>query len=101
MILDFIEGSAVLLNIGTGPAVNVSYVFTPLDEGNIRRIDGYIPFVPPKVICSIPVSRTSLVNSDYTCSIEYESLSQTHYSTRMTIRNLVLTPPLRFEMARK
>jgi hypothetical protein len=101
MILDFIEGSAVLLNIGTGPAVNVSYVFTSLDEANIRRLDGYIPFVPPKVICSIPVSRTSLVNSDYTCLIEYESLSQAHYSTMMTIRNLVLTPPFTFDTLQK
>jgi hypothetical protein len=101
MILDFIEGSAVLLNIGTGPAVNISYVFTSLDEANIRRLDGYIPFVPPKVICSIPVSRVSLVDSDYTCLIEYESLSQAHYSTRMTIRNLVLTPPFTFDTVRK
>jgi hypothetical protein len=101
MILDFIAGSAVLINIGTGPAVNISYIFTPLDEGNIMQPDGYVPFLPAQASASIPVSRTSLVNSNYSCVILYESLSQTHYSTTVTIRSLVLTPPLRFEMARK
>jgi hypothetical protein len=101
MILDFIAGSAVLINIGTGPAVNISYVFTPLDEGNIMQPDGYVPFLPAHASASIPVSRVSLVNSNYSCVILYESLSQTHYSTTVTIRSLVLTPPLRFETARK
>jgi len=101
MVFDFIAGSAVLMNIGTGPAVNISYVFTPLDEGNIMQTDGYVPFLPAHASASIPVSRTSLVNSNYSCVILYESLSQTHYSTTVTIRNLVLTPPLRFETARK
>jgi hypothetical protein len=101
MVLDFIAGSAVLINIGTGPAVNISYIFTPLDEGNIMQPDGYVPFLPSHASASIPVSRTSLENSNYSCVILYESLSQTHYSTTVTIRSLVLTPPLRFETAEK
>jgi hypothetical protein len=101
MILDFIVGSAVLVNIGTGPAVNISYMFTALDEGNIMQPDGYVPFLSPHRFASIPVSRTSLVNSNYSCVIQYESLSQTQYSTTVTIRNLVLTPPIKFDTARK
>ena len=50
MILDFIAGSAVLINIGTGPAVNISYVFTPLDEGNIMQIMRCADF-PSAFVC--------------------------------------------------
>jgi hypothetical protein len=101
MILDFIAGSAVLLNIGTGPAVNISYMFIALDEGNIMQPDGYVPFLSARAFASIPVSRASLANSNYSCAIQYESLSQTQYSTTVTIRNLVLTPPIRFDTTRK
>jgi hypothetical protein len=96
MILDFDTGDAVLKNIGNGPAVNISYVLTPKDIGGGPRLDGYVAFVPNGARCTVPISRNILVNRHYDCVIQYESLSQTRYATRLTIGRLVLTPPFKF-----
>jgi hypothetical protein len=98
MILDFLEGDAMFKNIGNGAALNISYVLTPLDSGRSSP-DGYISFLPDGVRCSVPISRNILVNRNYDCVIQYESVSQTRYETKLTIRNLVLTPPFRFRKA--
>ena len=99
MILDFIGGDAVLINIGNGPAVNISYTLTPLDFDQLAALTGYVSFVPRGVKCSVPISRNTLVARHYDCVIQYESLSQTPYASKLTIRNLVLTPPFGFGKA--
>lgn len=97
MILNFVEGDAVLHNIGNGPAVNIGYVLT--SEGH-PRLDGYVPFIPPAARASIPVARNSLQGRKYECSIQYDSLSFTRYETRVVVQNVVLTPPFRFGKAK-
>jgi len=98
MILDFIAGDAVLINIGNGPAVNISYTLTPMDNAKSRP-DGYVSSIPPRVRCSVAVSRGILQGHRYDCRILYGSLSQTRYETRLTVNNLVLTPPFHFGKA--
>jgi len=97
MILDFDYGDAMPKNIGNGPAVNISYALMPLDHRNIVRPDGYVSFVPSSTRCCVPISRNTLANHDFDCVIQYESLSQTRYTSRLTVRNLVLTHPFQFE----
>jgi len=101
MILDFDGGDAVLYNIGTGPAVNISYVLTLLGVERPRRIEGYVSFIPNGVRCTVPISRNNMVGRHYDCLLQYESLSQTCYATRLAIQNLVLTPPFRFDKVGK
>jgi hypothetical protein len=92
MILDFDDGDAMFKNIGNGPAVNISYALLPLDAGRAVPA-GYVSFLPNGARCTVPISRNTLVGRHYNCVIKYESLSQTRYETRLTIRSLVLTPP--------
>lgn len=96
LVLDFNERSVMLLNIGTGPAVNIEYRFTPRDNAQSRP-DGYVSFIGPSVRAAIPVPRGILQGQEYECSLQYDSLSHTRYETKIVINDLVLTPPFRFD----
>lgn len=97
MNVDFYQGDAMLMNIGTGPAVNVSYVLTQLDRENRLHPEGYVSFLPTGLRCNVPISRNTLRGRNFQCVIRYESLSQTRYETKLAIRDLVLTPPFHFD----
>lgn len=99
MILNFISGDAVLLNIGNGPAVNVSYVLRPLGDARSTP-QGYVSSIPPSARASVPVPRGILAGHRYDCSIRYESLTGTKYETKLSLHNLVLTPPFEFSRTR-
>jgi hypothetical protein len=45
----------------------------------------------------VPLSRNILRGRHYECLIKYESLSQTRYTSKLMIRDLVLTQPFHFE----
>jgi hypothetical protein len=96
LVLDFDQGSVMLMNIGTGPAVNIEYRFTPLDDAQSRP-NGYVSFMGPGVRAAVPVPRGILRGQEYKCSLQYDSLSHTRYETRIVINDLVLTPPFRFD----
>ena len=95
MVLAFHEGDALLTNIGNGPAVNIEYVFTAQGDPP-RKLDGYVSSIPPGARVSIPVARNTLQGRQFVCSIQYDSLSFARYETKMTVHNLVLTPPFSF-----
>ena len=98
MILQFYEGSAMLINIGNGPAVNIEYLLTPIGVA-LSRPQGYISNIPPGVRANVPIPRGILHGHSYECSIQYDSLSHTRYETKLVVNNLVLTPPFRFGKA--
>ena len=95
MVLSFHEGDVLLTNIGNGPALNIEYLF--VSQGDLpRQLDGYVPSIPPGAKASVPVARNSLQGREFECSIQCDSLSLTRYETKLTVNNLVLTPPFRF-----
>ena len=95
MILNFSGGDAMLLNIGNGPAVNVSYLLKPLGDARSTP-EGYISSIPASARASIPIPRGILQGCRYDCLIRYESLGGTGYETRIGLHDLVLTPPFQF-----
>lgn len=98
LVVEFNGNWVVLLNIGSGPAVNIEYVFAPLD-GAQSRPDGYVSFLGPGVRAAIPVPRGIIRGHEYECRLQYDSLSHTRYETRIVLNDLVLTPPFRFGRA--
>jgi hypothetical protein len=101
MVLQFVLGDAVLINIGNGAAVNVSYILRPANTAR-PAIDGYVSLIPAdNTRCTIPVPRGILQGHQFDCVVRYESLSQTRYETRLTVNNLILTAPFRFGKANK
>jgi hypothetical protein len=82
MVLDFIAGDAMLINIGNGPAVNISYVLTARDNAH-GAPDGYVSSIPPRIRASVPISRSILRGRRFDCLIQYESLSRRRYETRL------------------
>lgn len=100
MVLDFDAGDAMLKNIGCGPAVNIEYSLVLL-ENPPRTLRGYVSFIPATGRATAPIPRNSLQGRDADCLIRYESLSRTKYETKLTIKNLVLTPPFQFAKVEK
>jgi hypothetical protein len=99
MVLQFVLGDAVLINIGNGAAVNVSYALQPSDPAR-PAVKGYVSLIPAdNTRCTIPVPRGILQGHQYNCVVRYESLSRIRYETRLTINNLVLTAPFQFGKA--
>ena|ERR1700723_874952 len=98
MVLDFIEGDAVFINIGNGPALNIEYSLIPLDGSRAQPV-GYVSSIPPGVRASAPISRGAIRGHRYQCAVQYDSLSHTRYETTLVIHNLVLTPPFQFRKA--
>jgi hypothetical protein len=100
MILNFHAGDAVLTNIGNGPAVNIEYLLTAQGDPP-RKLDGYISSIPPGARASVPIAGNTLQDRQFECSIQYDSLSFTRYETKLTVHNLVLTPPFSFGRVKK
>lgn len=84
------NGQLVLLNVGTGPALNVSYEMHPLDDGPSypRR---YIDAIPPNQPLVTPTPQGIIQNRRYEFLATYNSLSGRSYQTTIRIENLVLT----------
>lgn len=81
-------------NVGTGPAINIRYQFTPINPPQgptVARPSGYLQIIIAKETFVMPVSREILPNLEYELVLAYESLSGRHYETRIPINNLVLT----------
>ena len=92
LIIRAIGGLVALHNIGTGPAVNVSYVFERVDqpEDTPFRSGGTIQTLAPNQDLPTHVSRTLFPAHHFQCTIIYESLSRHIYQTRTSANNDVL-----------
>lgn len=91
MVVQTPGGNVTVRNVGTGPAVNVNYKFTPLTQGAIVRPEGYFLCVPAGESFGMPVARGILTGNKYHFEAGYESISHRKYKTEVTIENLVLT----------
>jgi len=92
LILGAVEGQVALENIGTGPAVNIAYVFEKVqDAKNLPvRSEGSIPTLSPKQRLAAHVSRGIFSAHSFDCTITYESLSKRRYETRLSVNDVVL-----------
>ncbi len=88
------ESNMTVENVGSGPAINVRYQFTPInppERANVARPSGYLPSLPVRRRFAMPVARELLRNLHYEFVCTYQSLSGHQYETRIALENFVLT----------
>jgi len=86
------EGNLHLINVGLGPAFNVSYSATPEDpQASISRPNGYLIHILLREPATIPVPRGIIRGHAWNFVANYDSLTGRHYETRIRINDLVLT----------
>jgi hypothetical protein len=94
MIVAAREGNVAIQNVGSGPALNVRYKFTPVKPpaaANVARPSGYLQNIPPRETLVMPVPREVLRNLEYEFIASFESLNGRTYETRVRMNDLVLT----------
>ena len=98
MVVRCPEALAQLENIGSGPAVNIRYALahTNHPEATVPGPSGYLVGLSPAEKFLTPISRNSLLGTEWRIAVTYESLSGRRYKTETTVNNLVLTN-IRFE----
>jgi hypothetical protein len=82
-----------LLNIGTGPALDLFYDLQQVDveEGQIAiNPKGFVPHLRSGESWATQLQRTSLTNRNLEFSARYESLSGSKYETRMRIESAII-----------
>lgn len=82
------DGYLIIANVGTGPALNLSFDFTPLtgkldDPNRFARNISY--FLQGSQI-DTPISSPEISGQDYRFTAKYESLSGKKYVTEMVLR---------------
>jgi hypothetical protein len=89
------DGMLRLINVGLGPAFNVSYSLTPeerqAEQAPIARPKGYLIHILLRESARIPVGRATISGSKWNFVVHYDSLTGRKYETKITIDNLVLT----------
>jgi hypothetical protein len=83
-------GQVAIENYGTGPAMNIEYVFKAQDRENIADLDGYIPYLAPKEMFVTKMPQNLMHGHDYLITLRYASLSGQKYRTELTSRDLAL-----------
>jgi hypothetical protein len=89
-----LEGKLAIVNIGSGPAINVWYAFTPRNPvpgANVARPSGYLQNIPPHGTFVMPIARECLRNLEYELLFRYSSLSRHGYESRITVNDLTIT----------
>jgi len=82
-----------VLNVGTGPALQVRYRFLQIDAppgGPVMRPEGFVDYLPPGQGWETQVARGSLVNRRFRFEVKCKSLSGKGYRTEMDIENGVV-----------
>jgi hypothetical protein len=82
-----------LINVGTGPALNLLYSFRHADAppgGPTTSDSGFVPYLKMGGEWGTQLSRNLLPNRIFEYSAEYESLSGKRYLTRFKIENSIL-----------
>lgn len=85
--------TVVLLNLGSGPALNVSYQFEQVeasDKVHPLKHPESVPYVQPHQEWTTRLPLTSLANRTVEIRANYESLSGTKYETQMRIESGVI-----------
>lgn len=96
MVLAPFEGSVQLRNIGAGPAFNIRYTFSNLDQPRqsgdvVVEPSGYLPYIKAGDAFAMQVTRGILQLHEYELVALYDSLSGRRYETKIVIKRLVLT----------
>jgi hypothetical protein len=85
-------GDLQLINVGLGPAFNVSYTVVPeVLTASIARPSGYLVHILLRESAAIPVSREIIRGNKWIFTVEYDALTGRKYETKITIDDLVLT----------
>jgi hypothetical protein len=86
------EGMLQLINVGLGPAFNVTYKLTPKDpEASIARPEGYLIHILLRESAPIPVPIAILAGIEWIFVVSYDSLTGRKYQTKIVINAHVLT----------
>jgi hypothetical protein len=81
----------IVKNIGTGPALNLSFAFAPIeskpdpDETDPHRYARRFPYLVPKDELAAPIAPANVMTDDYKFTAHYESLSGKKYLTEMVL----------------
>jgi hypothetical protein len=84
-------GNFIIKNIGTGPALNLSFDFAPIelkpdtDDSDPRRYARRFPYLVPRDEFVAPISPANVMVFDYKFTAYYESLSGKKYLTEMVL----------------
>jgi hypothetical protein len=90
MVLFPMGGQLAIENYGTGPAINVEYVFRQIPIGNRVDLDGYLPYLAQDKTFATKMPRNSVQGHEYELTISYASVSGQKYRTNVTIKNCAL-----------
>lgn len=92
LMLGQLEGLVSLENVGSGPAINVAYVFEKVGEPeNVPiRSEGSIPTLPSQAKLKTHASYGIFPAHTFDCTIIYESLGKRRYETHVFINDVVL-----------
>jgi hypothetical protein len=86
------DGVLRLINVGLGPAFNVSYSLSPENpEASIARPKGYLIHILLHESATIPVAPGTITGAEWTLVLNYDSLTGRKYETKIAINDLVLT----------
>ncbi|HEV2523348.1 MAG TPA: hypothetical protein VGT24_13290 [Candidatus Acidoferrales bacterium] len=85
-------GSVQLANVGAGPAINIRYLFEPVDpDSTPSRPSSYLASLHPGETFLIPTSQGLLAGQEWNCLLTFESLSGRRYQTELRLNGLVIT----------
>ena len=86
-------GDVVILNVGTGPALDLHYIFrqTNVPQGGVAmHLPGFVNYLQAGQESQVPLARTSLANRDFDFEASCTSLSGKKYETKMRIENGII-----------
>lgn len=80
-------GNFLIINIGTGPALNITVDFGPVPEpATANRYARKIPFIAPGARVEAPIGFGNNLGDDYKFTARYESLSGRKYLTELRLQ---------------
>lgn len=91
LVISSIDGLVALENIGTGPAVNVEYIFEKVGEPSTPlRSQGSIPTLASHEKLATHVAQGIFAAHRFECTVIYQSLSKRRYETHVSASDTVL-----------
>lgn len=86
-------GHVVILNVGTGPALDLRYGFRQVNVppgGAAIHLPGFVNYLQPGQQSQVPLARTSLANREFDFNAQYKSLSGRKYEAKVRLENGVI-----------
>lgn len=85
------DGLLHLINIGMGPALNVTYVLTPENpQPSESEKTGYLAHILLRESATVPVAQGAIARNKWKLVLNYNSVSGRKYETVIKINNSVL-----------